>query len=272
MLICSIFKKPISVLGVIALVLAICATMFCVSGCGSDVKVKINDSGVTTEADGNTDMTVKEILEKAEIKLGDKDETEPKADEKLGDKTEITVKRYAKVTVKNGSDEKTVELVGGTVEDAVKKAGFKLDDSVSCDADKASYLKDGMTITLTSSIEVSLTVDGKTTKCKTQAETVKAFLEEQKVNLGKDDEVSPKLDEKIKDDSKVVVKRVEYKTKTEKVSVDYKTEEQESSSLASGETQVTQEGVKGEKTVTYKVKYVDGKEKSKEKTSEKVTK
>ena len=265
-------RKPISVLGVIALVLAICATMFCVSGCGSDVKVKITDSGVTTEADGNTDMTVKEILEKAEIKLGDKDETEPKADEKLGDKTEITVKRYAKVTVKNGSDEKTVELVGGTVEDAVKKAGFKLDDSVSCDADKASYLKDGMTITLTSSIEVSLTVDGKTTKCKTQAETVKAFLEEQKVNLGKDDEVSPKLDEKIKDGSKVVVKRVEYKTKTEKVSVDYKTEEQESSSLASGETQVTQEGVKGEKAVTYKVKYVDGKEKSKEKTSEKVTK
>lgn len=193
-------RKPISVLGVIALVLAICATMFCVSGCGSDVKVKINDSGVTTEADGNTDMTVKEILEKAEIKLGDKDETEPKADEKLGDKTEITVKRYAKVTVKNGSDEKTVELVGGTVEDAVKKAGFKLDDSVSCDADKASYLKDGMTITLTNSIEVSLTVDGKTTKCKTQAETVKAFLEEQKVNLGKDDEVSPKLDEKIKVD------------------------------------------------------------------------
>lgn len=142
MLMCSIFKKPISVLGVIALVLAICATMFCVSGCGSDVKVKINNSGVTTEADGNTDMTVKEILEKAEIKGG----------------------------------------------------------------------------------------------------------------------------------SKVVVKRVEYKTKTEKVSVDYKTEEQESSSLASGETQVTQEGVKGEKTVTYKVKYVDGKEKSKEKTSEKVTK
>ena len=60
-------RKPISVLGVIALVLAICATMFCVSGCGSDVKVKINDSGVTTEADGNTDMTVKEILESENI-------------------------------------------------------------------------------------------------------------------------------------------------------------------------------------------------------------
>ena len=265
-------RKPISVIGVIALVLAICSTMFCMTGCGTDVKVKINDTGVTTEADANTDMTVKEILEKAGITLGDKDETEPKVDEKLGEATEITVKRYAKVTVKNGKDEKTVELVGGTVEDAVKKAGFKLDDSVACDADKSSYLKNGMTITLTNSIEVSLTADGKTNKYKTIADTVKAFLDEQKITLGKDDEVSPKLEDKITAGMKITVKRVEYKEKKEKESVAFDTEEQQSSSLSAGETQVTQEGVNGEKEVTYKVKYVDGKETSKEKVSEKVTK
>ena len=209
-------RKPISVIGVIALVLAICSTMFCMTGCGTDVKVKINDTGVTTEADANTDMTVKEILEKAGITLGDKDETEPKADEKLGEATEITVKRYAKVTVKNGKDEKTVEIVGGTVEDAVKKAGFTLDDSVACDADKSSYLKNGMTITLTNSIEVSLTADGKTNKYKTIADTVKTFLDEQKITLGKDDEVSPKLEDKITAGMKITVKRVEYKEKKEK--------------------------------------------------------
>lgn len=265
-------RKPISVIGVIALVLAICSTMFCMAGCGADVKVKINDTGVTTEADANTDMTVKEIIEKAGITLGDKDETEPKADEKLGEATEITVKRYAKVTVKNGKDQKTVELVGGTVEDAVKKAGFTLDDSVACDVDKSSYLKDGMTITLTNSIEVTLTADGKTNKCKTIADTVKAFLDEQKITLGKDDEVSPKLEDKITAGMKITVKRVEYKEKKEKESVAFDTEEQQSSSLSAGETQVTQEGVNGEKEVTYKVKYVDGKETSKEKVSEKVTK
>lgn len=265
-------RKPISVIGVIALVLAICSTMFCMTGCGTDVTVKINDTGVTTEADANTDMTVKEILEKAGITLGDKDETEPKADEKLGEATDITVKRYAKVTVKNGKDEKTVELAGGTVEDAVKKAGFKLDDSVACDVDKSSYLKDKMTITLTNSIEVSLTADGKTNKCKTLAVTVKAFLDEQKITLGKDDEVSPKLEDKITAGMKITVKRIEYKEKKEKESVAFDTEEQQSSSLSAGVTQVTQEGVNGEKEVTYKVKYVDGKEISKEKVSEKVTK
>lgn len=265
-------RKPISVISFIALVLAICSTMFCMTGCGTDVKVKINDSGVTTKADANTDMTVKEILEKAGISLGDKDETEPKVDEKLGEATEITVKRYAKVTVKNGKDEKTVELVGGTVEDAVKKAGFKLDGSVACDVDKSSYLKDKMVINLTNSIEVSLTADGKTIKCKTLADTVKAFLDEQKITLGKDDEVSPKLEDKITAGMKITVKRVEFKEKKVKETVAFDTEEQQSSSLNSGETQVTQEGINGEKEVTYKVKYVDGKETSKEKVSEKVTK
>lgn len=266
-------RKQISVLGVIALVIAICSTMLCMTACGKDVKVKINDSGVTTEADANTDLTIKEILDKAGVTLGEKDETEPKADEKLGEEsTEITVKRYAKVTVKNGDEEKNVELVGCKVEDAVEKAGFTLDDSVACDADKSSYLKDGMVITLTNSVEVSLTADGKTNKYKTHAETVKAFLDEQKITLGKDDEVSPKLEDKITDGLKIIVKRVEYKEKTVKESIEFQTEKQESSSLSAGVTQVTQEGVNGEKEVTYKVKYVDGKEDSKEKVSSKVTK
>lgn len=257
---------------IVSMLLALCCVFMCMTACGTDVKVKINDNGVITEADANTGMTIKEILDDAGIKLGEKDETEPKADAKLEDATEITVKRYAKVTVKNGKDEKTVELVGATVEDAVNKAGFTLDDGVLLDVDKKSYLKDGMVITLNSGIGVSLTVDGKTTQCKTHAETVKEFLDEQKVKLGKDDTVSPKPEEKIKEGLKVTVKRVEYKEEVRKETIEFTTEEQNNSSLNSGETQVTQEGSNGEKEVTYKVKYVDGKKDSEKKVSEKVTK
>lgn len=265
-------RKSVSAVSIVALVIAMCSMMFCMTACGKDVTIKINDAGVVTEADANTGMTVKEILENAGISLGEKDETEPQTDAKLEDTTEITVKRYAKVTVKNGDDEKVVELVGGKVEEAVKKAGFTLDDSVALDVDKDAYLKDGMVITLSNSVEVSLTADGKTNKCKTHAATVKDFLAEQEITLGEDDEVSPKLETEIKDGLKITVKRVEYKEEVKKESIDFETEEKQSSSLSSGETQVTQEGSKGEKEVTYKVKYVDGKEDSKEKVSEKVTK
>ncbi len=264
--------KSISAVKVISLLLAMCCVMMCMTACGKDVTVKINDNAVITEVDANTGMTVSQILEEAGIALGEKDETEPKSDAKLEDATEITIKRYAKVTVKNGEEEKTVELTGATVEDAIKKAGFTLDDSIAVDVEKEAYLTDGMVITLSNSIQVTLTADGKTNNCKTHADTVQAFLDEQKITLDKDDEVSPKLETKIKDGLKIVVKRVEYKEEVRKEKIDFQTEEQQSSSLSAGVTQVAQEGSAGEKEVTYKVKYVDGKEESAEKISEKVTK
>lgn len=265
-------NKSVSIVKLIALMIAMCSMVFCMTACGNDVKININDAGVVTEADANTGMTIKEILEKAGVTLGEKDETEPQADEKLGEATEITVKRYAKVTVKNGKEEKTVELVGGKVEEAVEKAGFKLDDNVAVDVEKDVFLKDGMVITLSEGVEVNLTVDGKTNTCKSHSATVKDFLAEQKITLGENDEVSPKLDEKIKEGSKITVKRVEFKDEVNKESIDFETEEKQSSSLSSGTTEVTQDGSNGEKEVTYKVKYVDGKEVSREKVSEKVTK
>lgn len=265
-------RRIISVIGAVTLVIVICSTMFCMTGCGKDVIVKINDTGVITEVDANTNMTIEEILDNAGITLGKNDEAEPKFDEKLGDETEITVKRYAKVTVKKGDKEKTVELVGGTVENAVKKAGFTLDDNTMCDFDKSSFLKDKMVITITNSVVVNLQADGKTEKCKTFANTVRDFLEEQKITLGKNDTVSPELENKIVDGMEVTVKRVEYKNKKVKESIDFDTVEQQSSSLNSGVTKVTQEGVNGEKEVTYKVKYIDGKETSKKVISEKVIK
>lgn len=71
---------------------------------------------------------------------------------------------------------------------------------------------------------------------------------------------------------KIVVKRVEYKEETKKESIDCESKEEYSDSMNEGESEVTRKGEKGEKEVTYKVKYVDGKEESREKKSEKVTK
>ena len=257
-----------------ALLAAVCLLMGLLVACsGEEVKLEVNDMGTKTEVTTSAGKTVKQALETAQIELGEKDETEPSLDAKITvDTKEILVKRYTKVTVVYGEEKKEVELVGGTVADAVEKAAFKTDDSITPDVPVTDYLKDGMTITLSKGMKVKLTVDSKTDDFVTKAATVKDFLTEQKVKLGEDDEVSEKLDAAIKDGMEIVVKRVEYKEETKTEEVDYKTEEKYSDSLASGTSEVTQEGVKGEKEVTYKVKYVDGKEDSRESISEKVTK
>ena len=257
-----------------ALLAAVCLLMGLLVACnGTEVKLEVNDMGTKTEVTTSTNKTVKQTLETAQINLGEKDETDPALNTKItADTKEILVKRYAKVTVVYGDEKKEVELVGGTVADAVEKAAFKTDDSITPDVPATDYLKDGMTITLSKGMKVELTVDGKTNEVVTKAATVKDFLTEQKVTLKEDDEVSEKLDAAIEDGMKIVVKRVEYKEETKTEEVDYKTEKKYSDSLASGSSEVTQEGVKGEKEVTYKVKYVDGKEDSRESINEKVTK
>ena len=256
-----------------ACLLALCCVAFVFSACAKDITVTINDSGTKTDVEVKTGITVSEAIEKAGIELGEKDETEPPKDETIkDDTTEITIKRYAKVTVVKGKDKKEVELVGGTVEEAVKKAGFTLGETDKLSADKNAYLKDGMTITITEAIKVTLTVDGKTNTISTNATNVKGLIDEQKIKLGKDDVVSEKLETPLKNGMKITIKRVTFKDEKKTESIDYETEKKYSDSMDEGDSQVEQKGEKGEKEVVYTVKYVDGKEESREKKSEKVTK
>lgn len=254
-------------------VMLMCFMAVVMTACAKDVTVNVKDSGTNTEIETQTGKKISEVLDEAKITVGDKDTTEPALDSELSEDTaEILIKRYAKVTVVSGSEEKEVELVGGTVEDAVKAAGFDLSDGAKTDAELSAYLKNGMTINVLKELKVSITADGETKEVSTKASTVKELLDEQGIKLGSDDEISEKPETELKDAMKITIKRVEYKEETEKETVAYSTEEQYSDSMDKGESEVTQEGSDGEKEITYKVKYVDGKEDSREKVSENVTK
>ena len=264
-------KSSAKILKISLLVLMVCV-IFSFTGCGKEVSITVKDANITTEVTAKTNMKVSDILSQAGILLGEKDECVPAANEKLRDAAEIVVKRYAKVTVKNGDIEKTVELVGATVSEAVKEAGFTTDENIKVDVDENSFLEDGMIITLKNSIEVTLKADGETKKVKTHADTVEEFLSEQKITLDEDDTVSPASDSKIEEGTKITVKRIEYKEETKKEKIKYKTKETVSSSMKAGTSKVTRVGKNCEKEVTYKVKYVDGKEKSRKVINEKIIK
>lgn len=263
--------KSITKIIVSLLLIALMTTAFC--SCGKAVSVTVKDGSQTTQIETKTGKKIGVILEEAQITIGAKDETVPALDEKLTkDVSEITIKRYAKVTVIKGDEKKEVELVGGTVEDAVKESGFTLEENESPDVEADTFLKDGMTITIAKAVAVTVVHDGKTEQITTKAKTVQALLDEQNLTLAKDDEISAKPDSELKDGEKIVIKRITYKTEKRTETVPYGTSEEKTSSLSSGQTQVKQKGQNGEKIVTYKVKFADGKKVSEKALSEKVTK
>lgn len=264
-------KKLIQRIILIGIASALCLVGLC-SCSGSDITVSVFDSGVSTKVEAKTGMKVSEVLKEAEIILGDKDQVEPPELAEVSANSSVTVKRYAQVEVTYSGETKTVELVGGKVEDAVQKAGFSLEDGLKTNIIRSAYLKNGMKIRLFKGTVVNLTMDGKTSDVITEAKTVGDFLTEQKITLGDEDEMNFEPEDEIEDGMKLVIKRVTYKEETKKESIEFSKKEKYDETLADGEKKITQKGENGEKEVVYKVKYIDGKENSREKLSEKILK
>ncbi|MBE6813642.1 MAG: DUF348 domain-containing protein [Ruminococcaceae bacterium] len=158
-------KKVLTLATVLLLVL----TLF--AGCGKEaqeitVKDQKNSATVTFEKG----MTVADLIDQLGLVLNEKDEVTPALDTVLEEPVEISIARYAKVNVvintpveeTNSAEEATeteedatsaeatepasktveVELVGGTVADALEKAGVKVDETVTVNFELTEYLSD----------------------------------------------------------------------------------------------------------------------------------
>lgn len=215
--------------------------------------------------------TVEQALLENSIVLKEDDEVSPSRDTVIDNDTWVEISRSCQVVVIADGKTKTVTCTGGTVADALEKAKVTVgeEDSLNYELDKPLF--DKMHIRVTRMMKIQITADGKTKEYETSAQTVGAALEKCGVKLGEDDRVEPERTAKIQDGTKITVQRVEIKEAVETEEVPYETEYKDTDSLYEGETQVETAGVAGEKEITYKVTYVEGKEESREKASEKVT-
>ncbi|MDR6224892.1 3D domain-containing protein [Desmospora profundinema] len=115
-------------------------------------------------------------------------------------------------------------------------------------------------IHLTCNCEVTLKVgaeDGK--KVKTMQPTVGDFLEEQKVKVGKNDQVNAVMDQKITNDLTIVVDQIEKRVQKKVETTDFQTKEEKDPNLPEGEKKVTQEGKEGKEIYQVTALYKNGK-------------
>ncbi|MDE6435504.1 MAG: ubiquitin-like domain-containing protein [Lachnospiraceae bacterium] len=244
------------------------------TGCGRNtLEVTISDGYSNTLLETCPGKTVEQLLCEADIRVGEKDEISPALDEVITEENaKIVINRFAKVKILTKEADSEVELTGGTVKMALEKAGIKPMKNDYINHDLSAYLTDNMEISVVHRMEITLMTDGMTKKLLTRALTVQELLEEQQITLGEIDRVSPKLTEALENGGKVVVQRVEIKELIENEPVPFETEVTYSNSMLVGTSIVNQEGVNGEKRVTYKVTYVDGKEESREVVKEEIIK
>ena len=248
----------------------IAVLMLCACG-GKEVTVTIQDQKTSTEITTKVGTTVEAVLAEAGVSLGEKDEVNPAADSKIAEDTStITISRYSKVTVVYDGNEIEVELNGGTVADALKAAGVTLADGEGITYSNDELLVDGMRIEVTRNAQVTLVDGGKSSEISTAAKTVDELLKEQGLTLGAEDTITPAADSEIKTGDTITITRVTYKELSEEEEIVYDTEFIYTDEYAEGYSEVTTPGVSGTKKITYKVRYVDEKEESREVVSEEV--
>ena len=245
------------------------------AGCGTKdtIDVSIKDGQVTTVITVDRNSTVEDILDEAELTVADGDDVTPALQDAVSDGVSIVISRQNSVSIaENGVTEKTVTIMGGTVQDVLDKEDITLGEYDLINHDPGAFLTDGMVIDITRRIAVSLNVDGETEQIITSAKTVSELLEEQNISVGDKDRLSMARDAAIRNNDTLTIERVDVRKITETEAVAYDTETEYSDDMYADESSVKQEGSDGEKQVTYSVTYVDGKESDRKLVEEKITK
>lgn len=135
-----------------------------------------------------------------------------------------------------------------------------------------SKVKNGDKIYIKKSMDVQVEVDGKTLIMNSAESDVESMLKAEGIKVNDADKVLPSNDHPLEKDLKVTIIRVETKTIKEAKTLAYSTVTKNDGSLEKGKQKIIQSGKDGEKIVTTKVTYENGKEVSRKVIGEAITK
>ena len=198
-----------------------------------------------------------EIVEQAEIILSDKDKLSLEAFIP-GEDSEITIYRAASVTFVDLNGVSTSIELAGTVSDLLQELAVTVEEGQLVSVPTDTVLYDGLVVKLTNAYHVTVTADGVTTALLIGEGTVADALQQANVSLGENDEVQPAVSEALFDNLEITVYRVTYAQRTVNEKIAFVKKTVKSSSMYEGQSEITQAGQNGEKTVTYRDKIVDG--------------
>lgn len=262
-------KKSKSIIYVIlAVVIALSAvTIFAVANIPKEVTIL---DGTTSRRVTTNETDPQKIISQNGFELGEYDVLDTSQFGK--ENSVLIIKREMTVTFSDGKDAWKVTLPARTVNDVLEYLSIELEENDEVVPAAFEVLRDGGKVTLYRAGTAVLKVDGRELSVSTSNKTVMQILAENEIVLGKDDVVEPSLDSVAADGDEITVLRVSYKELTKKEKVEYKTVEKKDFSLAKGTRKVVTEGKIGEKEVTYKIRYENGKEAGKKVLSQKILK
>ena len=220
--------------------------------------------------------TVRDALSRANISLDEGDKVEPALDEPISsDDFNINIYRAQNLVVLDGYHKKYVRTASTSPEEIAADAGVELlDEDIVELVPYNNLLESGHTFAyrVKRAKVVNINFYGKAITVRTQQKTVKAMLEEQKIDTNAEKNwISIDLKTKIKDGMSFTIQPQGIQTITVEENVAFSEKTIQDYDLEYGKRVVVKYGQKGQKTVTYEVNMKNGVELSRKKLSEIIT-
>lgn len=164
------------------------------------------------------------------------------------------------ITIVIDGEEKNIITYNKDLRSILEKNDIFIEPKDKIEPSLDSKVKDGNKVYIKKAVDVEVEVDGKELKLATSEERIEDMLQMEGIVLSDYDKVQPLRTETIKPGMKVMITRVESKTFKESKDIDFSTIVKKSDDLEKTVTKVEQEGELGEREITTRVVYEDGKE------------
>ena len=219
--------------------------------------------------------TLKEAFKENGIDLDSHDAVEPSIDEKLvATDYQVNIYRARPVTVIDGATKLKVITPYQTAEQIIADVGINLlaEDTTSLTR-STDIVGEGAGLQLKIDRATQLTIDlyGKTSEVRTQATTVGAMLKEKGITLGKDDKSSLPDATEITSGMSLRVWREGKQTISADETVAFGVQQIKDADREVGYKEVQTTGVNGQRSVTYEIEVINGKEVSRKEIASIVT-
>ena len=138
-----------------------------------------------------------------------------------GATTDMQLAKSTALTIESDGKTTSVEVSGGTVGDALKAAGVQVSKNRIVYPAQNTKITEDITVKVLKAKPVELTVDGKTRLIVLAYGKVEDSLKMAGVELGSDDILNVKRDDKVENIKKIKIQRVVYKLTTETAEVPF---------------------------------------------------
>lgn len=216
--------------------------------------------------------SLSEALDEHDIVVGDNDSISVPLSSVLEDNQSIIIKRAVPITISEGSKTSVISSSCDSVQDLLDSQNITLGEMDKISPEPSTLLEEDMKITIKRAVPVTIIDAGKSTVISTPCDSVQELLDNQNIKLGEMDRLSPEPSTLLKEDMKIKIVRVKVETKSTTHTVPFGEKVTSVSSLPNTKRYIKTNGQDGQKTITTKVTYEDGKEVKREIVSDKVTK